>query len=121
MLGCELHYNTIHKFIQLNKTKTPSERYSLISDAELNKRLERLTERFPNSGVQEMVAHLRTENLPCIVQQARVRNLLPSIDPVGNARRRAQTISRITYNVQAPNSLWHIDTNHALIRYVSEL
>ena len=63
LLGGELHYNTIHKFIQLNKIKTPRERYSLISDAELNEKLERLTERFPNSGVQENICVQRIHHV----------------------------------------------------------
>ena len=29
-----------------------------------------------------------------------------------------QTIRRRTYAVSRPNALWHLDTNHKLIRYI---
>lgn len=39
------------------------------------------------------------------------------IDPSGAALRSVVSIERRTYSVAGPNSLWHIDGNHKLIRY----
>jgi hypothetical protein len=38
------------------------------------------------------------------------------VNPVGSAFRSIQQIHRRTYSVAGPNSLWHIDGNHKLIR-----
>ena len=42
------------------------------------------------------------------------------IDPEGVVVRTLmlQTVRRRRYSVPAPNSLWHIDGNHKLIRYI---
>lgn len=43
------------------------------------------------------------------------------MDPDGTALRALanRTLRRRTYSVPAPNSMWHIDGNHKLIRYCS--
>ena len=53
-----------------------------------------------------------------IIQQARVRDCLRRVDPLGVVLRWAGTVQRRRYHVQGPLSLWHIDGNHKLIRYV---
>ena len=40
------------------------------------------------------------------------------VDPGGAAVRASMTNKRRTYAVAGPNSLWHIDGNNKLIRYV---
>lgn len=52
-----------------------------------------------------------------IVQRDRVRASLQRVDPEGVALRWGQTVQRRNYCVHGPNSLWHIDGNHKLIRY----
>ncbi|XP_028411149.1 uncharacterized protein LOC114533754 [Dendronephthya gigantea] len=37
------------------------------------------------------------------------------VDPIGRSIRRRYAICRRVYNVQGPNNLWHIDSNHKLI------
>ncbi|XP_014670828.1 PREDICTED: uncharacterized protein LOC106811640 [Priapulus caudatus] len=39
------------------------------------------------------------------------------VDPAGVALRSQKAIKRRTYAVEAPNSLWHLDGNHKLIRW----
>ena len=51
------------------------------------------------------------------VQRKRVRSSLVRIDPVGRSLRWFDTIGRRVYSVRAPNSLWHIDGLHCLIRW----
>ena len=51
------------------------------------------------------------------MQRSRVRQCLCEEDPLGTALRWNETIYRRKYSVPAPNSLWHIDGNHKLIKY----
>ena len=46
----------------------------------------------------------------------RVRLALLRVDAAGVALRFGNTIQRRVYRVNAPNSLWHFDGNHKLIR-----
>ena len=39
------------------------------------------------------------------------------LDPVGTALRWRGTVCPRKYNVQCPNALWHIDSNHKMIRW----
>jgi hypothetical protein len=51
------------------------------------------------------------------VPRERVRESLRRIDTWGIATRWAEIIPRRRYHVAGPNSLWHIDGNHKLIRW----
>lgn len=55
------------------------------------------------------------------VQRWRVRGSMMRVDQGGIALRAAMTIQRRTYTVAGPNSIWHIDGNHKLIRCVYKL
>ena len=60
---------------------------------------------------------------PCVcinqVQRWRVREVMLAMDPAGAALRGlAKKPHRRTYQVAGPNSLWHVDGNHKLIRYL---
>ncbi len=55
------------------------------------------------------------------VPRERVRSAMQRIDPLGCAQRSAVSNNRLNrrkYSVAAPLSMWHIDGNHKLIRYV---
>lgn len=51
------------------------------------------------------------------VTRWRLRDCLHSIDQIGISERLRRRLHRRVYNVTAPNHLWHIDTNHKLIRW----
>ena len=53
------------------------------------------------------------------VQQYRIRESLIRTDPVGMMNRWSLAVRRRKYQVKSPLSLWHIDGNHKLIRYVA--
>lgn len=53
-----------------------------------------------------------------IVQREAVRQLLSKLDPEGTAQRWSALLKRRVYSVPTPNYLWHLDSNHKLIRYV---
>ena len=50
--------------------------------------------------------------------EERVRSGLKRINPDGLALRCLQISPRRSYSVPGPLSLWHIDGNHKLIRYM---
>ena len=51
------------------------------------------------------------------VQQARITKALFKIDPINSRMRWASLVRRRKYSVPGPNSLWHIDGHHSLIRW----
>ena len=71
--------------------------------------------RLYNIGQKRLVGALRSRGLR--IPGSRVRTCLREIDPSGTALRWRATIYRRKYFVPTPNSLWHIDGNHKLIRY----
>ena len=89
-------------------------RYSQIDDNALEEMVRKIHEVCPNGGQGEVMARLRSDGIQ--VQQNRIRKALGIVDPVGTASRWAAVIQRRKYTVKSPNSLWHLDTNHALKR-----
>ncbi|XP_077978536.1 uncharacterized protein LOC144433983 isoform X2 [Glandiceps talaboti] len=69
----------------------------------------------PNIGRRRFIGALRSRGLR--IQRWRVTECLRRVDPVGTALRWRMTIHRRKYYVPTPNSLWHIDSAHKLIRY----
>ena len=67
----------------------------------------------PNDGEVMITAYLRTRRI-CI-PKARLRASIHRIDPNASENRRAAI--RRTYCVPSPNSVWHLDDNHKLIRW----
>lgn len=51
------------------------------------------------------------------VQRFRLRVCLKRLDSYGISERKRRRLKRRVYNVIGPNHLWHIDTNHKLIRW----
>ncbi|XP_034072352.1 uncharacterized protein LOC117546278 isoform X1 [Gymnodraco acuticeps] len=93
-------------------------RFTTISDPDLEEHVRRLHNQFPRSGsehFQMMRAYLHAEGI--VVQRRRVRETLKQIDPAAAAQRWGQTVARRTYYVPFPNSLWHIDGHMRLIRW----
>ena len=97
------------------------ERYSDITDDELDQIYASVTGNScegpltPNVGRRRFIGALRSRGLR--IQRWRVSECLRRVDPVGTALRWRMTIHRRKYFVPTPNSLWHIDSGHKLIRY----
>lgn len=51
------------------------------------------------------------------MQRDRVRAAINRVDPENTALQWAVVITRRVYSVPWPNSLWHIDGHHSLIRW----
>ncbi|PFX26328.1 hypothetical protein AWC38_SpisGene9041 [Stylophora pistillata] len=69
----------------------------------------------PNIGRRRFIGTLRSRGLR--VQRWRVSECLHRVDPVGTTLRWRMAIRRRKYYVPTPNSLWHIDSGHKLIRF----
>ena len=52
------------------------------------------------------------------VQRQRIRQSLQRINPLSSAARWSRTVTRRTYKVPTPNSLWHLDGHMKLVRFV---
>ncbi|KAI9523800.1 hypothetical protein NQZ68_024322 [Dissostichus eleginoides] len=90
---------------------------TLLDDNSLDETVTQILQHHPNSGYKMMVGHLNARGIR--IQRQRVQESMRRVDPGGvlirtlqlNPRRRRK------YFVPAPNSLWHIDGNHKLIRW----
>ena len=69
----------------------------------------------PNLGRRRFIGALRSRGLR--IQRSRVSECIRRVDPVGTALRWRLVIHRRKYYVPTPNSLWHIDSAHKLIRW----
>lgn len=68
----------------------------------------------PNIG-RRFIGALRSRGIR--VQCWRISQCLRRVDPIGTALRWRLVIYRCKYNVPTPNSLWHFDSAHKLIRW----
>ena len=95
---------------------TVSSQYSQLSDEGPDQLVIDIKELFPTCGNKQMLGHLRSRGYR--IQQIRVRESLMRVDPEGSVMRRLITMNRRRYYVPSPLSLWHLDSNHKLIRYM---
>ena len=51
------------------------------------------------------------------IQRYRLRDILHEVDESGVKNRKKRRLHRRVYSVAGPNHLWHVDTNHKLIRW----
>ena len=70
---------------------------------------------FPNCG--ELMLNELLKNKGIRVQRFQLRDSIHRVDKAGVKDRTRGRLKRRTYNVKGPNHLWHIDTNHKLIRW----
>ena len=116
LLGRIVHPNAVRNHLRKNNIKFGRHIYTTLSNTELTPIIREINEQLFNTGALGMLSHLRSKVPRIILQRKRCREILRLVDPQGTAKRFAQSIKRRQYNVPTPNSLWHVDTNHALIR-----
>ena len=112
VFGCSA--KTIRRRI-LEHGLTDAIQHSSISDAELDTLVEDFVINFPTAGQKTLAGHLRT--LGYRIQRFRIRESLYRVDPWGVQLRSRRLLHRRKYHVAGPNSLWHIDGNHKLVRW----
>ena len=69
---------------------------------------------FPHAGQKTIEGCLRCRGYH--IHRWRIRECLLRVDPWGVEQRSRHVLHRRACNVPSPNSLWHIDGNHKLIR-----
>ena len=91
-------------------------RWSDISDYQLDTIIRGYISRHGvTTGQSYIIGYVRS--LGYLVQRDRVRAAINRVDPENTALRWAVVVTRRVYNVPWPNSLWHIDRHHSLIRW----
>ena len=89
--------------------------FAAISDADLDSVVREISIEQPFSGIRLVRGVLDSRRIH--VPRERVRMSLHRVDPVNVQLRRSILVRRRQYSVAGPNSLWHIDGNHKLIRW----
>ena len=89
--------------------------YSSITDVQLDQCVEEIKQSHPNDGERMMIGHLARQGI--YVQRARLRASIHRVDPINTAIRRSITVRRRVYHADGPNSVWHVDGHHKLIRW----
>ena len=89
--------------------------YSSISDTELHEITAEFVHTHPNGGQKTFEGYLRGRGLN--IQRRRIRQALLHVDPSGVRQRLRRSLHRRQYYVPMPNSLWHIDGYHKLVRW----
>ena len=82
-------------------------RYLDISDFDLDQVISRIQHDFPNAGLVMIQGHLLSEGVH--VPRQRVRESVARCDPIRRRLRWHQVLTRRSYSVPRPNSLWHIE------------
>ena len=90
-------------------------RFSDISDDDLIEIVRDIVRNQPHVGCSVVLGVLRSRGIH--VQRDRCRSALAITDPIASALRWGAAVQRRTYSVPGPNSLWHIDGHHCLIRW----
>lgn len=89
--------------------------YSSLSDSELDGLVSNIVNLHPQSGQKTVSGRLRSQGYR--VQRHRVRESIHRVDPSGVEARVRRVLHRRKYHVRSPNSLWHLDGYHKLIRW----
>ena len=89
--------------------------FSDITNEELECNIRDILRLTPFSGESYIWGALRGRGI--LVQRWKIRQILQTVDPVGRAIRRRSSIQRRLYNINKPNHLWHLVSNHKLIHW----
>lgn len=92
-----------------------SNKFSEISDADIDRLIRHYHERSPESGLRYIMGFFRTLSLR--VQRQRVIDGMRRTDGVGVVLRAQIAVKRRTYRNRRPNALWHLDGHHKLIKW----
>ena len=100
---------------RLHSLCVPLQKYSDIFDSDLDDQISELQRGSPNMGVMMLQGALRSRGI--YVQRHRIRASVHRVNPTMAIVRWQQAVSRRCYSVPGPNSLWHVDGHHSLIRW----
>jgi len=89
--------------------------FSILTDDNLDEQVNKVINDFPRCGENMIMQILRQTGIS--VQRYRLRDSFHRINSIGVSERKRGRLHRRVYEVMGPNHLWHIDTNHKLIRW----
>lgn len=112
ILGCSA--KTVHRLI-VKFGLSKFVQYATVTDSELDDLVKDFVTNFPTAGQKTLAGHLST--IGYRIQRYRIRDSLYRVDPWGVEQRRRRLLHRRKYRVAGPNSLWHVDGNHKLVRW----
>ena len=111
ILGCSKR--TVERRLGAYNLSTRS--YSTLTDAELDNHVKDICNIFPRCGEKMIHSRLRVQGIR--IQRERARESIHRVDPSGVQARMRRVLRRRSYHVESPNSLWHLDGHHKLIRW----
>ena len=89
--------------------------YSTITDNELDNIMRTIKHDQPYAG--EIIIQGLLISMGYRIQRHRIRSSIHRVDPIGPAVRWSNFIQRQPYSVAGPNSLWHNNRTHCLIKW----
>ena len=89
--------------------------FTAMSDSDLDLRVDGIISLHPQCGKKSVSGLLWSQGYK--IQRQRIRDSIRRVDPVGVQLRSRRPLHRRVYNVRSPNSLWHLDGYHKLIRW----
>ena len=95
-------------------SRRPSD-FSVVSDSDLDQLVERIILLHPHCGEKTVTGQLRSQGYK--IQRQRIRDSIRHVDPIGVQLLSRRSLHRRVYQVESPNSLWHLDGYHKLIRW----
>ena len=114
-VACFLGVSRTTLWRRLSDANLSASRFTDIDDNTLDLVIASITHNSPNVGISMLTGHLRSANIH--VSRRRIRNSLVRLSPLNVLLRHLTTVHRRQYTVPGPNSLWHIDGHHSLIRW----
>ena len=78
-------------------------------------KVQQVTKEFPYCGENLVKQIIRQRGIK--VTRAKIRESIHRVDQHGVDSRKRGRLHRRVYDVKGPNHLWHIDTNHKLVRW----
>ena len=81
---------------------------------ELDLAVKEVTKEYPFSGESMIKQILADKGIK--LQRMRLRDSIHTVDHTGVESRKKGCLRRRVHNVEGPNHLWYIDTNHKLVR-----
>lgn len=100
---------------RLEDYNIPCSDYSTISPTELDEVIKDIKRDHPNDG--EVMVQGQLVALGIRVTRSELRASIHRVDHENTQLRRTHVIRRRQYSVDCPNSIWHIDGHHKLIRW----
>lgn len=92
-----------------------TQKYTTMSDDQLDNKVKQLLYGNQQVGANSVIARLASQGIN--VQRERIRESMQCVDAIGVALRGLSgPVNHRHYFVPSPNSIWHVDGNHKLVR-----